>query len=32
VPMPYAKNLENEALPNEDRIQRAVLHTLGLGA
>ena len=32
VPMPYAKNLENEALPNEDRIERAVLHTLDLAA
>jgi pyruvate dehydrogenase E1 component beta subunit len=31
VPMPYAKNLENEALPNEDRIERAALHTLGMG-
>ncbi|HSD80405.1 MAG TPA: alpha-ketoacid dehydrogenase subunit beta [Solirubrobacteraceae bacterium] len=31
VPMPYAKNLEREALPNEDRIERAALHTLGMG-
>jgi pyruvate dehydrogenase E1 component beta subunit len=30
VPMPYAKNLENEALPNQDRIARAVLHALGV--
>jgi pyruvate dehydrogenase E1 component beta subunit len=30
VPMPYAKNLETEALPNADRIARAVLHTLDL--
>lgn len=28
VPLPYAKNLENAALPNEDRIARAVLVTL----
>jgi pyruvate dehydrogenase E1 component beta subunit len=28
VPMPYAKNLEHEALPNEDRVERAVLHAL----
>jgi pyruvate dehydrogenase E1 component beta subunit len=30
VPMPYAKNLELAALPGEDRIEAAVLHTLGL--
>ncbi len=30
VPMPYAKNLELAALPGEDRIERAVLQTLGL--
>ena len=30
VPMPYAKNLETAALPNEDRIARAVLATLDL--
>jgi pyruvate dehydrogenase E1 component beta subunit len=30
VPMPYAKNLELAALPGEDRIQAAVLSTLGL--
>jgi pyruvate dehydrogenase E1 component subunit beta len=30
VPLPYAKNLESAALPNEDRIARAVLATLGL--
>jgi pyruvate dehydrogenase E1 component beta subunit len=29
VPMPYAKNLELAALPGEDRIEAAVLHTLG---
>jgi pyruvate dehydrogenase E1 component beta subunit len=29
VPMPYAKNLENAALPNEDRIAAAVLETVG---
>jgi pyruvate dehydrogenase E1 component beta subunit len=28
VPLPYAKNLENAALPNEDRIAGAVLQTL----
>jgi pyruvate dehydrogenase E1 component beta subunit len=28
VPLPYAKNLETAALPNEDRIARAVLATL----
>jgi pyruvate dehydrogenase E1 component beta subunit len=31
VPLPYAKNLETAALPNEDRIARAVLAKLGLG-
>ena len=31
VPLPYAKNLETAALPNEDRIARAVLATLDLG-
>ena len=31
VPLPYAKNLETVALPNEDRIARAVLATLDLG-
>jgi pyruvate dehydrogenase E1 component beta subunit len=31
VPMPYAKNLENAALPNEDRIAAAVLETVGEG-
>ena len=30
VPLPYAKNLETAALPNEDRISRAVLATLDL--
>jgi pyruvate dehydrogenase E1 component beta subunit len=30
VPLPYAKNLETVALPNEDRIARAVLTTLDL--
>jgi pyruvate dehydrogenase E1 component beta subunit len=30
VPLPYAKNLETAALPNEDRIEAAILHTLGL--
>ena len=29
VPMPYAKELENAALPGEDRIEAAVLSTLG---
>src|SRR3954451_2524916 len=29
VPLPYAKNLELAALPGEDRIEAAVLHTLG---
>jgi pyruvate dehydrogenase E1 component beta subunit len=31
VPLPYAKNLESAALPNEGRIEQAMLHTLGLG-
>ncbi len=30
VPLPYAKNLELAAIPSEDRIEAAVLHTLGL--
>jgi pyruvate dehydrogenase E1 component beta subunit len=30
VPLPYAKNLETIALPNEDRIARAVLASLDL--
>ena len=30
VPLPYAKELETAALPNEDRIEAAVLATLGL--
>jgi pyruvate dehydrogenase E1 component beta subunit len=30
VPLPYAKNLELAALPGEDRIEAAVLSTLGL--
>ena len=30
VPMPYAKNLEQAALPEQERIEAAVLHTLGL--
>jgi pyruvate dehydrogenase E1 component beta subunit len=30
VPLPYAKNLESAALPNEDRIEAAMLHALGL--
>jgi pyruvate dehydrogenase E1 component beta subunit len=30
VPLPYAKNLELAALPGEDRVRAAVLHTLGL--
>jgi pyruvate dehydrogenase E1 component beta subunit len=30
VPLPYAKNLETVALPNEDRVARAVLATLDL--
>ena len=29
VPLPYAKNLETAALPGEERIERAVLETLG---
>ena len=29
VPMPYAKNLENAAMPNEDRIAAAVMSVLG---
>ena len=29
VPLPYAKELETAALPNEDRIEAAVLATLG---
>ena len=29
VPLPYAKNLENAALPNQDRIAAAVLATVG---
>jgi pyruvate/2-oxoglutarate/acetoin dehydrogenase E1 component len=32
VPLPYAKELETAALPNEDRIEAAVLATLGLHA
>jgi len=31
VPLPYAKNLENAALPNLERIAAAVLATVGLG-
>jgi pyruvate dehydrogenase E1 component beta subunit len=30
VPLPYAKNLELAAMPNEDRLKRAVLATLDL--
>ena len=30
VPLPYAKNLESAALPNEGRIEQAMLHTLDL--
>jgi pyruvate dehydrogenase E1 component beta subunit len=30
VPLPYAKNLENAALPNEERLSAAILSTLGL--
>jgi pyruvate dehydrogenase E1 component beta subunit len=30
VPLPYAKNLELAAMPGEDRIEAAVLHTLGV--
>jgi pyruvate dehydrogenase E1 component beta subunit len=29
VPLPYAKNLELAAMPGEERIEAAVLHTLG---
>jgi pyruvate dehydrogenase E1 component beta subunit len=32
VPLPYAKNLETAALPNEERLERAALRTLGLAA
>jgi pyruvate dehydrogenase E1 component beta subunit len=32
VPLPYAKNLEHAAMPNEDRVAAAILATLGLGA
>jgi pyruvate dehydrogenase E1 component beta subunit len=31
VPVPYAKDLENATLPNEDKILQAALATLGLG-
>jgi pyruvate dehydrogenase E1 component beta subunit len=30
VPLPYAKSLETAALPNDERLDRAILHTLGL--
>jgi len=30
VPLPYAKNLESAALPNEGRIEAAMLHALDL--
>ena len=30
VPLPYAKNLETAALPGEERVQAAVLATLGI--
>lgn len=30
VPLPYAKNLETAALPNDDRLDNAILQTLGL--
>lgn len=30
VPLPYAKSLELAAMPGEDRIEAAALHTLGL--
>jgi pyruvate dehydrogenase E1 component subunit beta len=30
VPLPYAKNLETAALPGEERVQAAVLSTLGI--
>jgi pyruvate dehydrogenase E1 component beta subunit len=29
VPLPYAKSLETAALPNDERVERAILHTLG---
>jgi len=32
VPLPYAKNLETAALPGEERVERAVLSTLGIAA
>jgi pyruvate dehydrogenase E1 component beta subunit len=30
VPLPYSKPLETAALPNEERVEHAMLHTLGL--
>jgi hypothetical protein len=30
VPLPYAKNLELAAMPNEDRLAGAILATLGV--
>jgi pyruvate/2-oxoglutarate/acetoin dehydrogenase E1 component len=30
VPLPYAKGLEQAAMPNEDRIAAAALATLGI--
>jgi pyruvate dehydrogenase E1 component beta subunit len=30
VPLPYAKNLELAAMPGQERIEAAVLHTLGI--
>ena len=32
VPMPYAKNLEHAALPNEDKVAAAARRVLDLGA
>jgi pyruvate dehydrogenase E1 component beta subunit len=32
VPMPYAKNLENAALPHEDKVYAAALEVLDLGS
>jgi pyruvate dehydrogenase E1 component beta subunit len=31
VPLPYAKNLESAALPNEGRVEAAIRHLLDLG-
>ena len=31
VPLPYAKELEQAAMPTEERIEAAARHMLGLG-